>query len=85
MVGSDTVTDFAVCRDYSGGDYWLYAVAANKLGNDSAHNDLVLRSVDYGKTWSVVETLPWMNACYITEAPQFRAVQRRHAHSRTPT
>ncbi len=66
LVGPDTVTDFAVCRDYSGGDYWLYAVAANELGNDSAHNDLVLRSVDYGKTWAVVETLPWINDPHLT-------------------
>ena len=66
LVGPDTVTDFAVCRDYSGGDYWLYAVAANELGADSALNDLVLRSVDYGKTWAVVETLPWMNDPQIT-------------------
>lgn len=66
--GPDTVTDFAVCRDYSGGDYWLYAVAANELGNDSAHNDLVLRSVDYGKTWAVVDTLPWINDPHLTAA-----------------
>jgi len=66
LVGSDTVTDFAVCRDYSGGDYWLYAVAANEQGADSALNDLVLRSVDFGKTWAVVETLPWMNDPHIT-------------------
>ncbi|UCG43535.1 MAG: hypothetical protein JSU73_02655 [candidate division WOR-3 bacterium] len=56
LVGSDTVTDFAVCRDYSGGNYWLYAVAANELGGPRARNDYILRSVDYGKTWAVVDT-----------------------------
>ena len=30
--GADTVTDFTACRDFSGDDYWLYAVAYNGLG-----------------------------------------------------
>ncbi len=66
LVGPDTVTDFAVCRDYSGGNYWLYAVAANEDGDEDAYNDLVLRSVDYGKSWAVVDTLQWINDPHIT-------------------
>jgi hypothetical protein len=66
LVGPDTVTDFAVCRDYSGGNYWLYAVTANEQGHPDSLNDLVLRSVDYGKTWAVVDTLVWINDPHIT-------------------
>jgi hypothetical protein len=53
--GSDTVTDMAVCRDYNGSDYWLYAVAVNgeRLG---ARNAWYLRSTDYGKNWAVTDT-----------------------------
>jgi hypothetical protein len=53
--GSDTVTDAAICRDYSGSNYWLYAVAVNgeRLG---ARNAFYLRSTDYGKTWAVTDT-----------------------------
>lgn len=53
--GSDTVTDATVCRDYSGSNYWLYAVAVNgeRLG---ARNAFYLRSTDYGKTWAVTDT-----------------------------
>ncbi len=68
LVGPDTVTDLAVCRDYSGGNYWLYAVAANELGAADADNDLVLRSVDYGKTWAVACTLYCINDPHITSS-----------------
>lgn len=53
--GSDTVTDLAVCRDYTGSNYWLYAVAVNdqRVGGDNAW---YVRSTDYGKTWAVTDT-----------------------------
>jgi len=60
LAGPDTVTDFAVCRDYKGPDYWLYATAANELGPASAINDYILRSTDYGLTWAVLDTLRYV-------------------------
>ncbi|UCG43286.1 MAG: hypothetical protein JSU73_01315, partial [candidate division WOR-3 bacterium] len=60
LAGPDTVTDFAVCRDYKGFDYWLYAVAANELGPANAINDHILRSTDYGLTWAVLGTLRYV-------------------------
>jgi len=53
--GSDTVTDFAVCRDYTGSNYWLYAVAVNdqRVGRNNAW---YRRSTDYGKTWALTDT-----------------------------
>jgi hypothetical protein len=53
--GSDTVTDFAACRDYTGSNYWLYAVAVNdqRVGPGNAW---YLRSADYGKNWAVTDT-----------------------------
>lgn len=60
LAGQDTVTDFAVCRDYKGSDYWLYAIAANELGSISAENDLILRSTDYGLTWAVLDTFRYI-------------------------
>jgi len=53
--GSDTVTDFAVCRDYTGSNYWLYAVAVNDQRVGS-RNAWYLRSADYGKTWALTDT-----------------------------
>jgi hypothetical protein len=60
LAGPDTVTDFAVCRDYKGSDYWLYAIAANELGPANAVNDLILRSTDYGLTWAVLDTFRYV-------------------------
>jgi hypothetical protein len=60
LAGPDTVTDFAVCRDYKGSDYWLYAVATNELGPADAVNDLVLRSTNYGLTWAVLDTFRYI-------------------------
>lgn len=53
--GPDTTTDFAVCRDYTGSNYWLYAVAVNDLGA-GPNNARYLRSTDYGRTWAVTDT-----------------------------
>jgi hypothetical protein len=52
--GPDTTSDFAVCRDYSGSDYWLYAVAVNdtRLGRNAKY----VRSTDYGKTWAITDS-----------------------------
>ena len=53
--GPDTTSDFAVCRDYSGSDYWLYAVAVNdqRVGTRNAR---YVRSTDFGKTWAVTDS-----------------------------
>lgn len=53
--GLDTVTDFAVCRDYTGSNYWLYALASNDQGVTLVNN-FYLRSTDYGKTWAVTDS-----------------------------
>ena len=60
LAGPDTVTDFAVCRDYKGADYWLYATAANELGPADAFNDFLLRSTDYGLSWAVLDTFRYI-------------------------
>ena len=52
--GSDTVTDFAVCRDYTGPDYWLYAFAVNDQ-RGGLLNSWYLRSTDYGMTWALTD------------------------------
>lgn len=53
--GPDTVTDFAVCRDYTGSNYWLYAVAVNDQ-RPGYGNGVSRRSTDYGKTWAITDT-----------------------------
>ncbi len=60
LAGPDTVTDFAVCRDYKGADYWLYAVATNELGPADAFDDFLLRSTDYGLNWAVLDTFRYV-------------------------
>lgn len=53
--GPDTTTDFAACRDYTGDNYWLYAVAVND--EDNRHrNARYLRSTDYGRTWAITDS-----------------------------
>jgi hypothetical protein len=55
LLGPETVNNLLVCRDYSGGNYWLYVIT----GDDDQSNELnepVVRSVDYGKTWLVTDT-----------------------------
>jgi len=53
--GNDTVTDMAVCRDYTPSNYWLYAVAVNdqRVGSNNAW---YVRSADFGKTWAITDT-----------------------------
>jgi hypothetical protein len=57
---ADTVNDFKVCRDYSGGDYWLYAVAGNS-NHTATLDDYVLRSTDYGVTWASTKTFRFVS------------------------
>jgi hypothetical protein len=55
-VGYDTILDFAVCRDYSGDNHWLYAVATNP---DTIANSRALRffrSSTYGREWAVTDS-----------------------------
>lgn len=54
--GSDTVTDFAACRDFSS-SYWLYATAHNGLQGGNTPRSYILRSTDYGITWVVTDTV----------------------------
>lgn len=57
LAGADSITDFTACRDYSPTSYWLYAVAHNGLEADSWPRSFLLRSVDWGKTWAVTDTI----------------------------
>jgi hypothetical protein len=52
----DTIADFAACRDYSGGDYWLHAIA---VGRTPLATDWYLRSTNYGVSWT--QTQPFQN------------------------
>lgn len=54
-VGPDTIRDFAVCRDYTGDNYWLYAVATAADAN-SQRALRFLRSETYGRTWTVTDS-----------------------------
>lgn len=56
LVGPDTIRDFAACRDYSGSNYWLYAVVTNP---DTIPNNRALRFVrssTYGREWAVTDS-----------------------------
>ena len=55
-VGPDTIRDFAVCRDYSGGNYWLYAVATNPDPPANSRALRFLRSSTYGRDWAVTDS-----------------------------
>jgi len=50
----DVVTEFAVCRDYSGSDYWLYALVCGEHTDDWS---FFLRSVDYGHYWAITDSV----------------------------
>ncbi len=50
----DVVTEFAVCRDYTGGNYWLYAVVTGWHPDDWG---FFLRSTDYGITWAITDSM----------------------------
>jgi hypothetical protein len=55
-MGQDTIHDFAVCRDYSGGNYWLYAVATNPDTIANSRALRFLRSSTYGREWAVTDS-----------------------------
>jgi hypothetical protein len=55
--GTDTITDFTACRDFSGGNYWLYAVAYNGSRAGNWPPAWLLRSTDYGHTWAVTDSI----------------------------
>jgi hypothetical protein len=56
--GPDTIRDFAVCRDYTGSDYWLYAVVTAPEVN-SPRAMRFLRSSTYGREWSPTDSFTW--------------------------
>ncbi|MBM3330573.1 hypothetical protein FJY68_01820 [candidate division WOR-3 bacterium] len=55
-VGPDTIRDFAVCRDYTGDNYWLYAVVTNPDPPGSGHAVRFLRSSTYGRQWYITDS-----------------------------
>jgi hypothetical protein len=55
LVGADTITDFTACRDFRD-DYWLYAVAYNGADTTDLPSGVILRSTDYGITWTVTDS-----------------------------
>jgi hypothetical protein len=58
--GADSIDNFKVCRDYSGGSYWLYCVAG-KDDHDTHMDDFVLRSTDYAKSWALTNTFRYVS------------------------
>jgi hypothetical protein len=50
--GPHRAAEFAVCRDYSGADYWLYAVVTGDRYGDYGR---FLRSTDYGRNWAITD------------------------------
>ncbi len=59
----DVVTEFAVCRDYSGADYWLYAQVTGDHPDDWA---FFLRSTDYGRTWAITDSFPGLRHPHVS-------------------
>ena len=57
-VGSDTITDFTACRDFSGDGYWLYAVSYNGEESSDWPAGYLMRSTDYGVTWAQTDMSP---------------------------
>jgi hypothetical protein len=55
-IGPDTIRDFAVCRDYTGSNYWLYAVVTTDDTAASSHATRFLRSSTYGREWYVTDS-----------------------------
>jgi hypothetical protein len=55
QIGPDTLEDFSVCRDYSGGNYWVYA-SAFTTHRDDLKNGFMLRTTQYGRDWAVTDT-----------------------------
>jgi len=65
--GPDTVTDFTAGRDFTGSNYWLYAVSHNGLRAGQYPPSLLLRSTNYSKNWAVTDT------AYNFARPMFQA------------
>ncbi|MFO7649993.1 MAG: FlgD immunoglobulin-like domain containing protein [bacterium] len=55
-IGRDTIRDFAVCRDYTGSNYWLYAAATNHDPITNSRALRFLRSATYGREWAVTDS-----------------------------
>jgi hypothetical protein len=55
LAGADSITNFTACRDYTGSNYWLYAIAYNGMEAGSWPRSFFLRSTDYGKTWATTD------------------------------
>jgi len=55
LAGADSITDFTACRDHTGSNYWLYAIAHNGMESGSYPRSFFLRSTDYGKTWATTD------------------------------
>jgi hypothetical protein len=77
--GADTITDFTACRDFSGSNYWLYAIAYNGLRSGNYPPGYMLRSTDYGVTWAQTDSSANKNrprmafgagsVCYLSAVP----------------
>ncbi|MBN2464701.1 hypothetical protein JXD38_03630 [candidate division WOR-3 bacterium] len=59
----EAVTEFAVCRDYSGADYWLYAQVTGEHPDDWA---FFLRSTDYGRNWAITDSFQGMQHPHVS-------------------
>jgi len=57
-VGPDTIRDFAVCRDYTGDDYWLYVVLTAPDGPLPRALRFLI-SASYGRMWNTADSLPY--------------------------
>ncbi len=56
LAGPDTIRDFAVCRDYTGSNYWLYAVVTNPESQIPFRALRFLRSSTYGRDWYATDS-----------------------------
>jgi hypothetical protein len=57
-VGPDTITDFTACRDFSGDNYWLYAVSYNGKESTDWPAGYMMRSTNFGVTWAETDMSP---------------------------
>lgn len=57
LVGPDTITEFAACRDHAETAYRLYAVAHNGMNSTAFPRSLICRSTNFGRAWAVVDTM----------------------------
>jgi len=77
--GADTVTDFTACRDFSGSNYWLYAVAYNGSRTGNFPPGYIYRCTNYGATWALTDSSANKNrprmafgagsVCYMSAVP----------------